>query len=614
MAYQREKDVIPFVGSDEEVDIVLFITDGESEPKKVNVRRCIDGDESFTGNATGYGPNTKEMKDFLRACSRVPLEPIDFSFDMEFDFSGNPVESSFEGTNGFQFCYQLVYKDGFVSAISPFSDVAYPTAVTSMGINTLSSLDIENVCNLIVPQNSFAFGPSAEVRRIRLMFREGNEGVLKLIDEVSLEVDQAEPNWNVNARTYAFRNNEVYGILPNDVLNKNFDHLPKKAKTQTVSDDRLMYGGYTEGFNNVVTSTTTTVRFNNRITRLIGSELEIEMTTIFGDETRGATIDGQGDTTGFKKQINSGFKIDFSEMPDQAASGIYDIRINVRPKQNFHIFNSQSFFGLGFGYFNGSPGTKWPSGFIDGDNYATNGYSGSGAAPKTDSLPSISPVNNGVLPTAGDPSHGIFESDVTWTTEGDTPFTEKWSGGTSPTNPLILKGGLVSFRLAFELKAAMTKNKFVELVDILLRTGEYTDQQIPGLSAENLDLFVSPGGPEGAIFEMIVDLGLKNGDSFDADDELADLVSHFVSSDGTVPNVVGISGIASEHGGFGNYPLAYFIVNRAKYYLKLETIGKTGEVPPNVGVNPVFNDSTYNSDAFDNLFYRFQLQDFTFPG
>ena len=48
MSYERSKDVIPFIGSDEEVDIVLFITDGNGEPKKVNVRRCIDGDETFS--------------------------------------------------------------------------------------------------------------------------------------------------------------------------------------------------------------------------------------------------------------------------------------------------------------------------------------------------------------------------------------------------------------------------------------------------------------------------------------------------------------------------------------------------------------------------------------
>lgn len=613
MAYQREKDVIPFIGSDEEVDIVLFITDGESEPKKINVRRCIDGDQFFTGNATGYGPNTKEMKDFLRACSRVPLAPIEFSFDTESDTSGNPIESSFEGTNGFQFCYQLVYKDGFVSAISPFSDVAYPTAVTAMGVNTLSSLDIQNVCNLIIPKNDNLFGPSEEVRRIRIMFREGNEGVLKLIDEVSLEVAQAEPNWDVNARIYSFRNNEVYGILPNEVLNKNFDHLPKKAKTQTVSDDRLMYGGYTDGFNNVITSTNTTVIFNDRITRLIGSEINVEMTTLLGDEARGATIDDQGDTSDFKKQINSGFKLDFSEMPDFAEAGIYDIRVNVRPKQNFHIFNSQSFYGLGFGYFDGSSGTKWPSGIINSDNYSNNGYSGGGQSPKTDDLPSVSPVENGVLPTAGDPSHGIFTSDVDWYAEGpSTTLSETWGGGTSPTNPLILKGGLVSFRIAFEIKAQMSKNLFVQLVDILIRNGAY-EGEISGLSADDIDLFSSPGGADGAVFDMTVDLGLKNGDSFDADDDLADLISHFVSSSGVSPNVVGIDTIASKHGGFANYPLAYFIVNRAKYTLRLEALGLDGGSLPAAGNNPVFNNGSYSSDASSNLFYRFQLDSFEFP-
>ena len=147
-----------------------------------------------------------------------------------------------------QFCYQLVYNDGFVSAISPFSEVAYPSVVEAMGVNTLSSLQIENVCNLLIPDTSATYGPSEEVRRIKLFFREGNEGVLKFIDEVSLTVDQSEKNWDVENGIYSFRNDEVYGVVSNDILNKNLTTSPRKAKTQTVSDDELMYGGYTRGF------------------------------------------------------------------------------------------------------------------------------------------------------------------------------------------------------------------------------------------------------------------------------------------------------------------------------------------------------------------------------
>ena len=504
MSYERSKDVIPFIGSDEEVDVILFITDGNGEPKKVNVRRCIDEDQTFSGNATLYSPGSQDMRDFLLACSRVPLDAIQFSFETETDALQNPLESSFKGTNGMQFCYQLVYNDGFVSAISPFSEVAYPSVVESMGVNTLSSLQIENVCNLLIPDNSAGYGTSEEVRRVKLFFREGNEGVLKFIDEVSMTVDQSEKNWDVEGRIYSFRNDEVYGVVSNDVLNKNSDYLPKKAKTQTVSGDRLMYGGYTEGFEDVVTSAFTSVIFNDRVTRLIGSELEIKMSTTLGDGTRGAYDSDitNPNANSQKKQIHSGFRLDMTGM-ELGEEGVYDLRINVSPEKNFHIFSSQNFFGQGFCYFNSEDGTTMPSGIINSDSLSTQGYDGGANAPKSDGLSSS--IGNAALPVAGNPlDRGVLTWDAQWNEyEGTTQNqSEIFAAGTSPTNPVILKGSLISFRVAFVLNVNLSQSLFMDLLNEIIMTGGYSGD-IAGLDEDDVEVFESPSNGSAPVFYQI---------------------------------------------------------------------------------------------------------------
>ena len=73
---QLQTLVYPFAGSDPETDIMLFFTDNKNEPRAINVRRCIETDEQFTGNPFGY--TGEELQDFICACPRVPVEQIQF--------------------------------------------------------------------------------------------------------------------------------------------------------------------------------------------------------------------------------------------------------------------------------------------------------------------------------------------------------------------------------------------------------------------------------------------------------------------------------------------------------------------------------------------------------
>ena len=62
---------------------------------------------------------------------------------------------------------------------------------------------------------------------------------------------------------YSFRNDSIYPILPSFSVNKNFDNLPRKAKTQTISANRLMYGNYLDGFDDVATNAEVETLFEN---------------------------------------------------------------------------------------------------------------------------------------------------------------------------------------------------------------------------------------------------------------------------------------------------------------------------------------------------------------
>ena len=122
-------------------DVVVYFTDGESEPKKINLSYYLSGLKAsdpasfgtpgsiyITGDAAATAEDYSE-NDVVLAAPRTPLKPIRFAFSND----GTSRVSTFKSIPGFQFAYQYVYRDGTESAISPYSDIAFPPSVLQQG-------------------------------------------------------------------------------------------------------------------------------------------------------------------------------------------------------------------------------------------------------------------------------------------------------------------------------------------------------------------------------------------------------------------------------------------------------------------------------------------------
>ena len=229
----EDEDIKPGTERDFEKDTILYFTDNTNEPRKLNVYLAMLGEDS------NYLP--EERIDFITACPKTPLTPITF----EFNSDSSRTTSNFKSGPGFQFAYQFISKDGVESAISPYSDIAFSPGVINQG--TLTSVDhnAHNRCDLSIPNGG------KEIESVRILARQFNNPELVILDEV-LDTESQE-NWNSNTRVYSFYNDRIVkGVSANEV-NKQFDNLPRKAQAQAVVDNRLMYGNYLEGFDNVKT-------------------------------------------------------------------------------------------------------------------------------------------------------------------------------------------------------------------------------------------------------------------------------------------------------------------------------------------------------------------------
>lgn len=231
--FQRAKFVEADVVFNDKDETIIYFTDGENPPRKINVDRAVtDRDKLWRDSSDSDYYTDDERKEFLEVCKSAPLKPITFTYSTDTDFKyNNLVDKSF------QFAYQYVYQDGEVSAISTYSKLAinpntYGEGVVNTGFQTLN-----NKMTL-----TFTSGDS-EVKKIRILARQGGSIVFYRLGEVD--------NPSASTGTFDFLNDASYPAVSNTEVDKLFDNVPLKANAQSISGNRLMYGDYIEGFDNI---------------------------------------------------------------------------------------------------------------------------------------------------------------------------------------------------------------------------------------------------------------------------------------------------------------------------------------------------------------------------
>ena len=217
-------DVI--VNEDEET--LFYWTDNENPPMKLNVNRLV-----FGNYPTSFYSGTNEEKLLsLTVAKQPPLKAPTYNIVNNSNLGSNNIKNKI-----FQFAYRYKYIDGEVSALSPYSTAAVSLSQLKDGIADDSSLDFFNQINVFV-QNS-----SADVEKITLFARSGNT-------QSFYEVDEIDNSGSTGFSTIFFRNDKITSALSKDEENKIYDNVPQVAKTLSITNNRLMYGNYIEGYQN----------------------------------------------------------------------------------------------------------------------------------------------------------------------------------------------------------------------------------------------------------------------------------------------------------------------------------------------------------------------------
>jgi hypothetical protein len=525
-------------GDEFDKDAIIYFTDGVNEPRKINAYRAI-----AAGGEELYDDVYAEA-DFITACPKTPLFPITFSFGNDPSRS----TSNFSTIAGFQFAYQNVYVDGVESAISPYSEVAFPPSVVLQGSNPFSDHSDFNVCNLKVPT------VSGEIKSIKILAKQDVGGSFLIVDELFLDDASLDIDTDESVINYNFYNDRVGLGVSSDEVNKQFDSVPRRATAQAVSSNRLMYGNYLDGFDSVQTNCTHSVEYKDAPESFITYDIKVNPSI--------EPIGPAGQNSG----KSAGFVFDFSEMPQTISEGtVLSLNTTIAPDRNWHLYNFKAG-SAAAGSFqqtvqrgiqtqgvvdNEFNGVNFQQSFADigdsGEGFFANGVA-NGAASGTGRYFG---AGSGVAPE----TQGWSTKDITanFAVESSSPAMY----GTSAANPLILKGGAISISVKIKATENITSDtiqKIKNAFDVSITSAE---DSISSLGFELLERDLNTS--------YSFDVGLFSGQRIQQD--------RFRDTPSATDSIAKlITGVKTQNLSLTVPPGGYFIVNKAKVNLGIRKV------------------------------------------
>ena len=600
MPANSNPNITPFTGSDQETDPILYFTDNTNEPRKLNIRRAIGGNNNFSGSGPGYTPGSLEMQDFITACPKVPLKEIKF----DFEYDPTIPQSNFKSSDGMVFSYQNIYKDGRITAPAIFSAVAYPEEIQYLGSKNIEVAQIPNKCLLYVPKPDtyqvINGQIQSEVAKVRILFRDGDLGAMKIMGEVAVTQTSDLENFDYATTsspflgTFTFLNDRTFAILGETDAKKVFDNVPQKAKVNAVANNRMMYANYEEGFDTFGISTEATVIYKDKPNDLFDFGIKAVPSMVVGYSADEGANGRQAVTK------NAGFYLDVSGLPDQIAPGDFSIRIIAQPKRNFHAYNAESNLQSNAGPFKSIHGSlekdeshQPSSGIYDSPTYSFGNAStaGSYASGNNEDLggqdnPLSTLCTNRGVGLGGtddtDPGNQPYENfgfSGNWVGQNDSDFDFEFCAGSSAQAPLIIKGDQLVFELDFTTTLTKTKDSVAEYIISRLCGNLFSAQ---GFVSDNSSL------SNDRVAEVNINLGLQDGAKIDQSGPFGDLICIAGQHQGTGATASPLRGNA-----FG-----YFIVNRAVARFACER--DNGNYTPSGSTTPVHRCKICLTELFVN--------------
>ena len=229
------------------VEDFLFWTDDRNEPRRISISKAIS-DNSF------YNNNTK-----VNVAKYSPYLAPNILMSYDNSISSRYIEDKFV-----RFSYRFKYITDEFSQIAPFTQIAFKTEsdiLTSQQVEDAYKqgilkdfINYINKVELTIPLPNLAI-QNYEIKSVDILIKDANSTavqVLKTIDVTSSHETAGEI-------VYTYKSDFPSRTLAPDQVTRVSDNVPIKAKSQEVVGNRLVYGNYTQDYDQTTANYTISV-------------------------------------------------------------------------------------------------------------------------------------------------------------------------------------------------------------------------------------------------------------------------------------------------------------------------------------------------------------------
>jgi hypothetical protein len=211
-----------FETTEEENELLCFGGDN-NPPRILNI-------QYFKSNPTGF--TDTEISVMKPAPINAPIITLTNSSDgVLYDF----INERF-----ICFSCRYKYRDGFYSAMTGFSEVAFSPNRFSLDFVTMENNGMVNIFNSVDIQ--FNTGPR-EVIGIDLLYKESGNSTVYVIEKFLKEEQEWGNDTNV---TFTFSKSKIYQVLEDSQYFRLFDNVPLRCESLCSAGNRLMIGNFVE--------------------------------------------------------------------------------------------------------------------------------------------------------------------------------------------------------------------------------------------------------------------------------------------------------------------------------------------------------------------------------
>ena len=157
-----------------------------------------------------------------------------------------------------RFGYRYQYEDGEYSSFSPFSEIAFKPGVFDYEAKKGFNLGMVNTITNLVIKDFIPPSPERprDVQAVDILYKKVNEPNVFVVKTITRGLD---PEWQLFTQSpsmsdvnstgeLSITSEMIHRALPADQILRSWDNVPKFAKAQEISGNRLIYGNYTQGY------------------------------------------------------------------------------------------------------------------------------------------------------------------------------------------------------------------------------------------------------------------------------------------------------------------------------------------------------------------------------